>query len=84
MMVMNSMLQTRTQISADNHGPYIVVTSYILMSVMILSTIAKLRPNRHTFTKIPRLDECVILLAMVCDIRRTKAALTNIVDYCNC
>lgn len=61
------MLQIRTQLSADNHGPYIVVTSYILMSVMILSTLARLRPNRHTFSEIPRLDECLILLAMVGD-----------------
>lgn len=78
------MLQTRTQLSADNHGPYIVVTSYILMSVMILSTIARLRPNRHTFSEIPRLEECLILLAMVGDIQRTAAALMTVLDdsYC--
>ena len=65
---MDLILQARTQLSADNHGPYIVVTSYILMSVMILSTIARLRPSRHTFSEIPRLEECLIILAMVCDI----------------
>ena len=81
---MDPVLKTRTQLSADNYGPYIVVTSYILMSVMILSTIARLRPNRHTLTKIPRLEECLILLAMVCDIRGTTAALTVIVDHRNC
>ena len=81
---MDSMLQTRTQLSADNHGPYIVVTSYILMSVMILSTIARLRPNRHTFSEIPRLEECLIVLAMVGDIWRTTAALITVVgcSYC--
>ena len=84
MMVMDSMLQTRAQLSADDHGPYIVVTSYVLMSVMILSTIARLRPNRHTLTQIPRLEECLILLAMVCGIRRTKAALIIVVDHSSC
>ena len=78
------MLQTRTQLSADNHGPYIVVTSYILMSVMILSTIARLRPNRRMFSEIPRLEECLILLAMVGDIRRTAAALIIVVDHSYC
>ena len=81
---MASVLQTRTQLSAGNHGPYIVVTSYILMSVMILSTIARLRPNRHTFSETPRLDECLILFAMVGDIRRTTAALMIVVDYNYC
>ena len=81
---MDSMLQTRTQLSADNHGPYIVVTSYILMSVMVLSTIARLRPNRHTFSKIPRAEECIILLAMVGDFQRITTALMTVVDHSYC
>ena len=81
---MESMLQARTQLSADNHGPYIVITSYILMSVMILSTIARLRPNRHTFSEIPKLEECLILLAMVGNIRRFMAALMTTVDLSYC
>ena len=78
---MDLMLQTRTQLSADDHGPYIVVTSYILMSVMILSTIARLRPNRHIFSEIPRLEECLIFLAMVGDFWRFRTALTTVVDH---
>ena len=81
---MDKMLQTRTQLSADNHGPYVVVTSYILMSIMILSTIARLRPNRHTFSKIPQPEECLILLAMVSGIRRTTAALMTVADLSHC
>ena len=81
---MESMLKTRTQLSADNHGPYIVITSYILMSVMILSTIARLRPSRHTFSEIPKLKECLILLAMVGDIWKTMAALMTVVDLSYC
>ena len=56
---------TRMVPSHDNHGPYIVVISYVLMSIMVLSTIARLRPGRHTFTVIPRLDESLLLLATV-------------------
>ena len=78
------MLQTRTQLSADNHGPYIVVTSYILMSIMILSTIARLRPNRHTFSEIPRLEECLILLAMVGNFLKITITLMTIVDHSYC
>ena len=81
---MDLMLQTRTQLSADNNGPYIVITSYILMSVMILSTIARLRPNRHTFSEIPRLEEFLILLAMVGDFRRILTALMTVVDHSYC
>ena len=58
-------LQNRAKLSPDNPGPFIVVTSYVLMSIMILCTIARLRPGRHTFSKFPRLDEFVLLLAMV-------------------
>ena len=81
---MDLMLQTRTQLSADNHGPYIVVTSYILMSVMILSTIARLRPSRRTFSEMPRLEESLIILAMVCDSSSIKATLMTIVDHKHC
>ena len=78
------MLQPRIELSADNHGPYIVITSYILMSVMILSTIARLRPNRHTFSEVPQLKECLILLATVCDFRTTTKMLMTVVEpsYC--
>lgn len=65
---MDLMLQTRTNLSADDHGPYIVVTSYVLMCVMILSTVARLPPSRHTFSEVPRFEDCLILLALVCDI----------------
>ena len=78
------MLQTRTQLSDDDHGPYIVITSYILMSVMILSTIARLRPNRHTFSEIPQLKECLILLAMVGNIQKTTSALMTVVGLSYC
>ena len=78
------MLQPRAQLSADNHGPYIVITSYILMSVMILSTIARLRPSRHTFSEIPKLEECFILLAMVGNMRGTTAALMTVVGFSYC
>ena len=81
---MDSMLQTRAELSANNHGPYIVITSYILMSVMILSTIARLRPNRHTFSEVPQLKECLILLAMVGNIRATTAALMTGVELSYC
>ena len=54
------------------------------MSVMILSTIARLRPNRRMFSEIPRLEECLILLAMVGDIRRNAAALMIVVDHSYC
>lgn len=57
--------QSLAQLSPDNHGPYIVVASYILMSIMVLCSIARLRPGRHTYSEIPRLDECLLLLAMV-------------------
>ena len=81
---MDFVLQTRTELSADNHGPYIVITSYILMSVMILSTIARLRPTRHTFSEVPQLKECLILLAMVGNIQATMVALITLIElrYC--
>lgn len=62
---MDKRLQTRTKLSPDNPGPYVVVTSYILMSIMVLCSIARLRPGRHTFSEVPRLDEGLLLLAMV-------------------
>jgi len=37
------------------------------MLVMVLSTIARLRPGRHPFSVIPRIDECLLLLAMVAE-----------------
>ena len=62
---MASMLESRTRPSPDNYGPYVVITGYILMSIMILCIIAKIRPDRHTFHEMPRLDECLVLLATV-------------------
>ena len=53
-------------ITPTNPGPYIVVTSYILMSVMVLCTILKLlRPGRKGLFQAPRIDEVLLLLAMV-------------------
>ena len=58
-------LRPRAHLSPTNPGPYIVITSYILMSIMILCAIFKLRPSRKTFAHVPRPDELLLLLAMV-------------------
>ena len=62
---MEQMLQARVKPSPDNLGPYVVLTSYILMSVMVLTIIARLRPGRNVFSATLRVDECLLLLAMV-------------------
>ena len=62
---MEQMLQARVEPSPGNLGPYVVLTSYILMSVMVLTIIARLRPSRNVFSDTLRVDECLLLLAMV-------------------
>ena len=60
-------LVPRLQVSPTNQGPYIVITGYILMSVMILCTVLKLlRPGRKSRLQAPRIDEILLVLAMVC------------------
>ena len=58
--------QTRHAIlSPDNRGPYVIITSYIMMCIMILSTVARLRPTRKTFTQAPSLDGVLLICASV-------------------
>ena len=62
---MENFIASRATVSSQDQGPYIVITSYILMSVMVLCTLLKLRPSRHTIIQPPRLDDYLLLLAMV-------------------
>ena len=62
---MHTNLQPRTKLSPNNPGPYVAVISYILLPIMVLCVVARLRPGRHIFSRIPRLDEGLLLLAMV-------------------
>ena len=52
-------------LSPENQGPYVVVTSYIMMCIMISSTIARLRPGRIFLTRTLTSDEVLLVLACV-------------------
>ena len=78
---MDSRFALRSKISPDDHGPYIVITSYILMSIMVLCTIARLGHHRYKFAEIPRLDEFLLLAAMVSDVREKSIYQSLLIKY---
>ena len=46
------------------------------MSVMVLTIIARLRPSRNVFSDTLRVDECLLLLAMV-----TERSLSRVLKH---
>ena len=50
---------------AHNKGPYVAATSYILMGLMVLSVLGRLFQREKSFSRVPKIDELLILFASV-------------------